>query len=149
MLKKLTFLFFLCGFLLFSQEEPVKLVGRVKHVAGNEYDLVIDFEIDEDWCVYSQDLPEGGPIPTQIMFEESTDFVLAGKAEESSKFTKVVNDEVFNMSLKKYYHSVLFTQKIKLKNKGKTQIKADVNYMSCTSEFCMPPTNKTVVFDLK
>lgn len=155
MIKNLTLVFlllFLGGAYCQGQSNdssPVKLKGKVKHIGDNQYQLVVDFDIDEDWCVYSQDLPEGGPIPTSISFEKSTDFILDGSAKEESQYVKEEDDEVFNMHLTKYYRNVLFKQVIKLKNKGKKRIKADVNFMSCTTDFCLPPSKRTVVFEIE
>lgn len=144
--KILLALLMLCGGLLHSQDNPVKWIGKVKKINNGEYLLEIQAELQPGWCIYSQHIPDGGPVATSISFENSRDYVLEGKSEESSKETKTVNDDVFNMNLKKFYSKASFVQKIRIKNTKLKTIKANISYMSCTDYTCMPPEEEEIVF---
>ena len=43
--------------------DPVKWNTTVEKVSDTEYDLVLKATIDSGWHLYSQNVPEGGPIP--------------------------------------------------------------------------------------
>ena len=78
----------------FSQiVEPVKWSSEVEKTGEDTYKLIMNATIDEGWYLYTQDIPEGGPIPTLFTFEnENNDFELIGDVEESaskSKFDKI------------------------------------------------------------
>lgn len=131
-----------------SQEAPVKINTIVKKIGGNQYELIIRADLDPDWGLYSQNLPKGGPMPTKISFKKSSGFVLLGKPREVSSFKKVVDDDIFNVRLTKFYNNVVFKQLIEVKNRNVKNIQADINYMVCSSTSCLPPKTNTVRFRL-
>lgn len=129
-----------------AQESPVTLIGSVKHLSGDKYELIISAEIDPEWVMYSQNLPKGGPLPTKISFPKSRGYELIGKSKESSRFKKVVTDDIFHLKLTKYHTSVLFRQTVRIKDRTLKIIEADIDYMSCNSYTCLPPTQEKVEF---
>lgn len=146
-MKKLLLLsLILCSGIIYGQENPVKWVGKVKKINNGEYLLEIKAELEPGWCIYSQDVPNGGPVATSISFENSGDYILDGKSRESSKDSITIEDDVFKMNLKKFYTTASFVQKIKIKNNKLRTIKANVSYMSCTDYTCMPPAEEEIVF---
>ena len=61
MRKIFTFFLFLIGFTFtsFAQDEnPIEVETSVKKISDNEYDLIFNLYIDEDWHLYSQYNPE-------------------------------------------------------------------------------------------
>ena len=79
----LFFTLFSVIFTSFSQiHDPVKWSTSVEKVADAEYDLVITSTIEENWHLYSQNVPEDGPIPTSFTFENTNDFELVGATSE-------------------------------------------------------------------
>ncbi len=84
----ITFLSFLNSF---SQIQPVKWEIETEKISETEYNLIYKATIDEFWHLYSQNLPEGGAIPTEFIYDsiQSTQqFKLIGKAAESESITK-------------------------------------------------------------
>lgn len=148
-MKKLVlfFLLVITSGVLQAQENPVKLVSKVKHISGDKYELIISAEIEPEWALYSQNLPKNGPYPTKISFSKKG-YDLIGKPVEVSNFKKVVNDPTFNVKLTKYYTNVLFKQVVRIKDKKIKTIQADFDYMTCNSISCLPPTQKTIDFSL-
>ena len=98
------FLVVLIAFLSFlhsySQIQPVKWSIETEKLSDTEYNLIYKASIQDRWHLYSQDLPEGGAIPTEFLYDsiQSTQqFKLIGKAVESESITKF--DKVFEMDL--------------------------------------------------
>ena len=79
-------IFFLFSFLSPAQIiDPVKWEYSVEKISEKEADLVFTALIDHSWHLYSQDIPEGGPIPTHFVIEESSQYQLIGSVMEMTK----------------------------------------------------------------
>ena len=93
-MKKLVLVFtLLFSFLGYSQIfNPVKWSSKVEQKSDNEFVLVMDVIIEEEWHLYSQFTPDGGSQPTAFTFKESKgNYQLVGKTKESP-YKKVFND---------------------------------------------------------
>ena len=142
----LSFLF-LVGFQTFAQiVEPVKWTFESKQ-DGNEATLIFKAKIEEGWHLYDTQLEEGGPIKTSINFSDSTQFDFVGELVKDPLPAKYF-DKIFNMNVGYFSNQVTLTQKIKLKNPGKTEIKGFVEFMSCNDETCTPPAEAEFSFSL-
>lgn len=151
MKKILAFLFVIFSMqTMFAQLlEPVKWNGKVEKLSENEYNLIYEAKIDDHWHLYSQNLPEGGAIPTEFIYNEnqlSKDFELLGKTTESKSITKF--DKVFEMDLTFFDNQATFTQKIKVLNQDLTSIEAEISYQACDDAKCIFES-KVVEFKLK
>jgi len=142
----LSFLF-LVGFQTFAQiVEPVKWTFESKQ-EGNEATLIFKAKIEEGWHLYDTQLEEGGPIKTSIHFSDSTLFDFVGELVKDPLPVKYF-DKIFNMNVGYFSDQVTLTQKIKLINPGKTEIKGFVEFMSCNDETCTPPAEAEFSFSL-
>lgn len=132
----------------FSQVfDPVNWSYHVENLGNDEYELVFEAKIDETWHLYSQEIDEGGPIPTSFNFEESDKFELIGKVIELTE-GEVVHDVSFDMDLKLFSDKALFKQKIKVLTKEAFDIKGYVEFMSCDDERCLPPKEVDFSFSI-
>ena len=135
---------------LFAQVlEPVKWNGKIEKISDTEYNLIYEATIEDHWHLYSQNLPEGGAIPTEFIYNEnvvSKDFELIGKATESESTTKF--DKVFEMEMTYFDYEATFTQKIKVLNPELTTIEVEVSYQACDDAKCIFQS-KTVDFQIK
>ena len=135
--KGLFFLVLLTGF--FSQAQihnPVEWDSEVKQISDNEYQLVINAYIQEHWHLYSQELPEGGALPTVFKFENAgNEYELIGKTSESESVTEY--DNVFEMDLTYFSNSATFTQNIKVTDSSLGSISAKVEYQACDDKACI------------
>lgn len=133
----------------FKVFDPVKWSQSVNKLSDTEYELVMKAEIEDKWHLYSQrDYGDDGPYPTEFIFPEAGKaYELVGKVEESK--TKDVFDKVFQMDISFFEKEATFTQKIKLKDAATKSIDAEVVFMVCDDEKCLPPTGKELKFDLK
>ncbi|TWO32808.1 DUF255 domain-containing protein [Seonamhaeicola sediminis] len=147
--KLLTCLLFLCSINSFSQIlEPVKWSTSVEKVSDTEYVLISKAEIDTGWHLYSQNVPEDGPIPTTFSYviENDNDFNIIGKTIEEEGYT--VDDPVFGMKIKYFEDSATFEQRIEITGKI-SKIRGTVDFMVCDDTRCLPPTTIDLIFQFK
>jgi DsbC/DsbD-like thiol-disulfide interchange protein len=127
--------------------QPVKWSCSVERGKGDQATLVMTATIADGWHLYSQDLPEGGPIKTEFIFESSAEFNLLGPVEEGKPTDYY--DPNFEMQLKYFSHKAVFRQKIELKTKQPLTIAGTVEFMVCDDKRCLPPDEVELSFDLK
>ena len=118
--------------------DPVKWSTQVEKVSDSEYDLVIQATIEENWHLYSQNVPEDGPIATIFSFEKTSDYELVGNTSEEEGHT--VHDPVFEMKIKYFENKAVFKQRIKVLSEDKFNIVGEVEFMVCDDTSCLPPT---------
>ncbi|WP_457618212.1 cytochrome c biogenesis protein CcdA [Lutibacter sp.] len=117
---------------------PVKWTTSVEKVSESEYDLLIQATIEEGWHLYSQNVPEDGPIPTNFTFVKTNDYELVGNTSEEEGHT--VFDAVFNMNIKYFENKAVFKQRVKITSKSNFKITGEVEFMVCDDSSCLPPT---------
>ncbi len=54
--------------------EPVKWTTDTKKLSDTEYELIIVATIEQDYHLYSQNVPKNGPVPTTFIFEKSNNY---------------------------------------------------------------------------
>ncbi|GAA4932599.1 thioredoxin family protein [Algibacter agarivorans] len=147
-MKNLILFIALCiGFNAFSQIfEPVKWETSVEKVSDSEYKLVTKASIDAGWHLYSQNVPEDGPIPTTFTFDNADGGIeMLGSTIEDEGHT--VDDPVFEMEITYFENHATFKQKIKLLE-SKSTVNGTVEFMVCDDKRCLPPTEVDLVFSL-
>ncbi len=112
---------------------------------GDEVDLIFEATIDDGWHLYDTDLPEGGPIATTFVFEDSTLFDFVGSIQKDP-VPEIHFDETFQMNVGYFGGKATLTQKIKLKSSDPVEIKGYVLFMSCNDETCTPPEESEFSF---
>ena len=143
----ITTLLFLFSIVAFSQiEDPIRWSTSVEKVSDSEYVLISVADLEEKWHLYSQNVPEFGPIPTSFSYDNlENKIVLKGKTIESKG--KTVDDPVFGMKITYFENQAIFKQRVKV-NEVINTINATVEYMVCDDEKCLAPTEVTLVFKL-
>lgn len=148
MIKK-TFLFFcllIIPFFLSAQlYNPVKWSTNVEKISDTEYKLISVATIEAKSHLYSQNVDDGGPIPTIFNYINDESYSLIGKTTEDEGIT--VNDPVFEMRITYFENKAIFEQRIKLL-KTTDIINASVEFMACDDEKCSPPTTEDLIFRL-
>ncbi|MCB7481587.1 protein-disulfide reductase DsbD family protein [Christiangramia sediminis] len=140
--KGLFFLILLAGFFAQAQiHDPVDWNTDVEKVSETEYQLIFTAFIEDNWHLYSQQLPEGGALPTVFIYENAENkYELIGKTEESESVTEY--DQVFEMELSYFSNQAIFTQNIKLLDTTLNAIKAKVEYQVCDDKACIFETEE-------
>lgn len=124
--------------------DPVKWSFRSETLAAGEYNLIATATIDEGWHVYSQHLDnDEGPIATEFNWGEQVENI--GVTEEGEPHVEY--DPNFMMDLAFFEGTADFIQKVKPKGR-ETNITADLYYMVCNDEMCLPPTPVDFEIDL-
>ncbi|QGY42438.1 disulfide bond formation protein DsbD [Maribellus comscasis] len=112
---------------------------------GDEVELIFKASIEDGWHLYDTYLPEGGPIATAFVFDDSTKFEFIGDIQKNPEPVKVF-DETFQMNVGYFSHEATLTQKIKLLSDNEIEIKGYVLFMSCNDETCTPPNETEFSF---
>lgn len=131
----------------FSQMyNPVKWSTQVEKISDSEYKLISIATIETGSHLYAQDIPEGGPIPTEFTYiNEDNNYKLLGQTIEEEGIT--VNDAVFEMEIKYFEDTAIFEQRVQLINPI-DKITGSVLFMACDDEKCTPPTDFELIFIL-
>lgn len=138
------FVFVFSTFTSFSQIfNPIKWKTNVEKISDTEFNLVTTATIDTGWHMYAQEVPKGGPRPTVFTYKPNDSYELIGNTSEDVGITK--NDKTFKMVIKYFENKAVFKQKIKLL-KSTSTINADVQFMVCDDERCLPPKVKELTF---
>ena len=114
--------------------EPVKWTTKTKKITETDYELIIIATIEADYYLYSQTVPENGPLPTVFIFEDSDAYELIGTTSEEEGRTTY--DPTFEMEIKSFKNQATFKQLIKVNNKD-SKIMAEIEFMSCNDTKCM------------
>ena len=131
----------------FSQiHNPVKWTTKVVPVSENKYDLVVQATIESGWHLYSQNVPENGPIPTAFTFPKNAAYELVGKVSEETG--KTINDPIFNMKIKFFEGKATFKQRINAISKKAFKITGEVEFMVCDDANCLPPSYVDLNFNI-
>jgi len=126
-------------------EDPVDWTFSTKSLGNGEFELQLNANIEGHWHLYGMDLPADGPVPTSFTFNESSDYKLIGKTKEPKGIE--IDDPVFQMRLKYFEHSAVFTQKVKLLSDA-TKITGELEFMVCDDSKCLPPEYIDFSFDI-
>ncbi|MFG6686099.1 protein-disulfide reductase DsbD family protein [Mariniflexile sp. HNIBRBA6329] len=147
-MKRITLFLVLIAFGIAQAQilEPVKWYTSVEKISDTEYKLISKAKIDSGWHLYSQMVPEGGPIPTTFTYDDSEGgFKLLGNTSEEEGH--IVNDPVFGMKIKFFEKTAIFEQKIEISGEQST-LNAFVEFMVCDDTRCLPPSEMDLVFIL-
>ncbi|MEN2402551.1 cytochrome c biogenesis protein CcdA [Flavobacterium sp. MC2016-06] len=125
---------------------PVKWKMSVEKISETEYELRINAKIQESWHLYSQNVPDGGPLPTHFTFIKDSKYKLVGEVAEENG--KIINDPVFKLQIKFFEKETTFKQRIKINGNKPFQIKAEAEFMVCNDQSCLPPTYEDLFFDV-
>ncbi|MDX1270311.1 cytochrome c biogenesis protein CcdA [Bizionia paragorgiae] len=135
------------GFNAYSQiYDPVDWETSVEKISETDYILVVNATIEKGWHLYSQNVPEDGPIPTTFTFETKDSAELIGAVSEEEGMT--IDDPVFNMRIKFFDNKTAFKQRIKVLNQELSIVKGEVEFMVCDDQRCLPPEYVDLEFDL-
>ena len=145
MKKLVTILIFIISLVSYGQiHNPVKWTTSVKKISDTESELIATATLDDEWHIYSQEIPKGGPLPTFFSFSGDKRYLKKGNTKEGEGH--VVDDKVFEMRIKYFDNKAVFKQRIRLKSKEKFTIKGAVEYMVCSGENCLPPKEVDLSF---
>ena len=132
--KFLYFILIILSEFVFSQN-PVTFETQVNSLGEDKFELVTNATIEKGWRLYSQNLPKGGAIPTEFIFDKSSSsFDLLGSTNEPKSISKF--DPIFNMEQTYFEFKSTFTQEILLLKEIET-INVKIAYQACDDIVCI------------
>ena len=139
MKKNILFFILLFAFMGVTQAqlEKVSWNSSTEQIDDSTFGITLTADVIDGWYIYSQYMDDGGPIPTAINFT-GKGFEVNGNANESGEQTKELFDPVFEIDIKKFGGKVEFKQLVKATSKS-PQLTANVTFMTCNDEMCLPP----------
>ena len=131
----LKILFILIPLFCFSQE-PIKWLTSVEKKSDNSYILSTTAKIQDNWRLYSQNLEEGGALPTEFVFEDESIFDSFSIVSEPKPITKY--DPIFQMDQSYFINEVIYSQEVVLKGNYKDDILIqNLYYQVCDDRVCI------------
>ncbi|MGL5112525.1 MAG: protein-disulfide reductase DsbD family protein [Flavobacterium sp.] len=110
--------------------DPVKWTSKIEQKSASTLILTFSAVIENEWHVYSQFTPDGGPLPLEITFKnQQGNYALVGKAKEGK--TRTAYNDVFEVNETFFEKKAQVTQEITLLNKGLKTIEVVFNYQAC------------------
>lgn len=120
----------------FSQiKDPVKWSYKSIRINDTIAELQFTANIDKGWHLYSQAIPDGGPLPTEFKFEKITGAKLTGKVTEPKGHEEY--DQMFEMKVKYFDGQAIFVQKVKITSNKPALVKGILNYQACDDKSCI------------
>ena len=131
----LKILFILLSLFSFSQD-PVKWSTSVKKINDISFQLITKAEIQDNWRLYSQNLDDGGALPTEFVFEDNSILKSFSDVLEPEAITKY--DPIFKMDQSYFVNNVVFTQDIVFpENFNNDSIIQNLYYQVCDDRVCI------------
>jgi len=127
------FFTFIVSYLTFSQN-PVTFETTVKKVSDSNFQLITNATIEKGWRLYSQNLLDGGAIPTEFVYEENNSYVLLGPTIESESITKF--DPIFSLDQTYFESFSTFYQDIQIE-KNISYLNAKIYFQACDDIVCI------------
>ena len=125
--------------------DPVKWTFSQKQISESSIELQFKASIEENWHLYSQDIPESPPATTfTFIINEDTSIVKIDEPNAIESF-----DSNFDMLLKYFADEVIFRHTINLIEGENTTIDGYVDFMVCDDKQCLPPDYENFKFILK
>lgn len=149
-MKKVLFLAicFLSAYHLKAQVlNPVAWTATSKKVKNNTFEVHLIAKLEKGWHIYSQNTPDGGPVPTSISMSINPLFAVDGKWKEIGKLEQH-HEKLFGVDVKQYSDNIDFVQLLKVKAPVKTSAAIAVEYMVCNDKQCLPPITKKLSVSL-
>lgn len=119
--------------------EPVKCVPSFVKTGDNTAEVRFALTIDNGWHVYSYALDGDGPIEASVSLD-TAEGVEAGALTHSEGEEIEQFDELFDMKLRFFEHSVVFVLPLTLSSTNYA-IEGSLQYGACNSQNCLPPTD--------
>jgi len=121
---------------VFAQiKEPVKWSFKTNRINDTIAELQFIANIDNTWHLYSQSIPQGGPLPTEFKFDKITGAKLLGKVGEPKGHEEY--DKMFELKIKYFDKQAIFVQKVKITSNKPAVLKGILYYQTCDDNSCI------------
>ena len=121
-----------------SAQNPISWDFSLEEAGNGEADIVAKAIVDQGWYMYDTNIPEGGPNPTSIEFDEIKGAEVSGEFH-ADKDAVVKFDEIFQMEIGSFTNSITFKQRLKITDKESFAVIGNVRAQACDDRTCTPP----------
>lgn len=132
------FLLLLCYTASAQMQDPVKFSVTQKSLSDTEFEIIFTGKVEAGWHVYSTDIPDGGPTPAAIVFDEMKGAEPVGKLKPAGKVIKHF-DNLFEMEVSYMEGKAVFIQKMRITG-ADYAVKGILTYGACNDQNCIPPS---------
>jgi len=135
-----------------AQNKPdmhCKWTYSTQKISDCEFDLVFTATIEKTWHLYSQIPVPDGPLPTEFIFDKSSDYDLVGKPSEPKPIEAA--EPIFGdgVIIKYFADKAVFKQRIKVKTDKPFKVTGIIDGMVCNEGQCVNFfPNPTFSFDI-
>ena len=140
---RLTLLFLMAFVATFATQaqirKPAKWSFAFEKISETEGVVKMNAQIDNGWHLYSTKLPDGGPIPTTVNWEELKNVELIGELVPNKPPHEEI-DMVYHLKLGWWTDNVVLSQKVKILDKD-YKVSGYVRFMLCNDGTCQAPEN--------
>ena len=142
------FLFLILGMfsLVFTAQvkDPVKVDFKINSLGDNTFEAVFHTTIEQNWHIYSKDLPPNSGIPTEITISGEDVELIGDVGEIGEKHDEY--SKAFKARIIYYSETADFVQKFKIKDPSKlAKVSAEIYYQTCDDKICLAPN--TLAFE--
>ncbi len=125
-------------------KDPVKVDFKINSIGDNTYEAVFHTTIEQNWHIYSKDLPPNSGIPTEITISGDDVELIGDVVEIGEKHDEY--SKAFKARIIYYSETADFVQKFKIKDPSKlAKVSAEIYYQTCDDKICLAPN--TLAFE--
>ena len=125
-------------------KDPVKVDFKINSIGDNTYEAVFHTTIEQNWHIYSKDLPPNSGIPTEITISGGDVELIGEVVEVGEKHDEY--SKAFKARIIYYSDKADFVQKFKIKDPSKlAKVSAEIYYQTCDDKICLAPN--TLAFE--
>ena len=129
-----------------NAQSPVKWTYNAVKLEQGVFEIHLTASIEPGWHIYAQQQPEEAiAVPTAINFTKNPIVSFIGETKEWGH-REHFKDATLGIEAFQYAQKIDFVQQVKLKIKGKTNLRGDITFQVCTDEKCLPPA--TTAFNI-
>ena len=125
--------------------DPIKWSSHISLNTETDGEISFVAEIENGWHLYGLQLPDGGPRPTNFIFNKLEGVELIGGVIPSRQPIESF-DKSFNLQLNWWDTSVTFRQQFKITEKNGYAIEGFISYQGCNDSSCMAPQKEAFSF---
>ncbi|NDW17306.1 thiol:disulfide interchange protein [Dysgonomonas sp. 216] len=148
-MKKIFFVFASMLLSLNMWADPVSWNFKLVDKDNGEVELLCEATIQQGWHLYDTEIPQGGPVATNITIDEVKGATAVGTFKAIGSKLHKEYDNIFEMEIGYYETKATFAQRFKVTDKKAFTVKGDVRAQACNDKECTPPLPNDFSFTAK
>ena len=120
-------------------QNPISWDFTLSDAGNGEINILAKATVEQGWYMYDTNIPEGGPNPTMIEFDEIKGAVPVGEFKTIDKKAKEKFDELFKIENGSFTKSDTNAQRLKVTDKSSFSVIGNVRAQACNDQTCTPP----------